>query len=113
MPAIVPVLVTGTFLLLAADQVPKFDTGASCHAAAAASMVINRNEDICKKDENDARAKLEEQWGQFAAVDKTHCVSLSRTGGAPSYVEMLTCLEMATAARKLPPADKLSGGASK
>lgn len=112
MPAIVPVLVTGTFLVLAADQVPKFDTGASCHAAAA-SMIVNRNEDICKKDESDARTKLEQDWSKFDAADKTHCVSLTRTGGAPSYVEMLTCLEMATAARKLPPADRLSGSNSK
>lgn len=109
MPAILPALMAGTYLVLAADRLPAFDTNASCHAAAAVSAAINRNEDVCKKDEQDARAKLDEQWAQYAAADKAHCGALSRTGGAPSYVEMLTCLELATAARQLPAADKLSG----
>ena len=113
MPALLPVILTGSYLMLAADQVPKFDSDTSCRAAAAASKVINRTEDVCKKDEQDARAKLEQQWGQFAPADKVRCVSMSRTGGSPSYVEMLTCLEMADAAKKLPPADKLTGGMSK
>jgi hypothetical protein len=113
MPALLPVLVAGSYLVLAADQVPKFDSDASCRAAAAASKVINRTEDVCKRDETDARAKLEQQLGQFAPADKTRCVSMSRTGGSPSYVEMLTCLEMAEAAKNLPDAAKLGGSKMK
>jgi hypothetical protein len=110
MPAILPVLVAGTYLVLAADQMPKFDIDASCHGA---SSAINRDENACKRDESDARAKVDQQWAQYAAVDKARCGSLSRAGGAPSYVELLTCLEMATAAKKLPAADKLTGGVPK
>jgi hypothetical protein len=33
-------------------------------------------------------------------------VSLSTLGGSPSYVELLTCLEMAKAVAKLPAASK-------
>jgi hypothetical protein len=107
MPAFLPVLVVGSYLVLAADQVPKLDTDKSCHAAAAAAAVVNRNEDVCKKDERDALAKLEQQWGQFTPAQRTRCGSLVRLGGFPSYVELLTCLEMASAANKLPAADKL------
>jgi hypothetical protein len=113
MTALLPVFVAGTYLILASDQMPKLDTGAGCRASAAAATVLNRNEGTCLKDEQDARAKLDQQWAQFTAADQTRCVSLSRLGGSPSYVELLTCLEMAAAAKKLPPADKLSGGMSK
>ena len=113
MPAFLPIILTGSYLVLAADQIPKFDTDASCHAAAAASTVINRNEDVCKKDERDARAKMEQQWAQFTPAERVHCVSLSKLGGFPSYVELLTCLEMAADAKKLPAADRLTGGVPK
>jgi hypothetical protein len=113
MPALLPMLVAGTYLVLAADQIPQFDTDAGCHASAAAAAVINRNEDVCKRDERDARAKLDQQWAQYTAAEKGRCVGLSRLGGFPSYVELLTCLEMAQAAKKLPPADKLTGGVPK
>jgi len=35
-------------------------------------------------------------------VQRTRCVSLTGLGGSPSYVELLTCLEMAKAANDLP-----------
>jgi len=113
MTALLPVFVAGSYLILASDQVPKLDSDACCHAAAAATTGNNRNADSCKKDEQDARAKLEQQWAQFTPSERTHCVSLSKLGGFPSYVELLTCLEMAAAAKKLPSADKLTGGVPK
>ena len=113
MPAFLPVILTGSYLMLAADQVPTFDTNRSCHVAAAGAAAINRNEDACKKDEHDARAKLEQQWAHFTPAQQTRCMSLSKLGGFPSYVELLTCLEMAADAKKLPAADKLKGGVPK
>ena len=112
MPAFLPVLLAGSYLLLVADHVPRLDTDSSCHVAAAASAVVNRNEDVCKRDEQDARGKLEQQWGQYTPAQRSRCESLARLGGFPSYVELLTCLEMASAAAKLPPADKLTGAVS-
>ena len=106
MAALLPVLVAGSYLILVSDRVPKLDTDASCRAAAAAATVVNRNEDNCRKDEQDARTKLDQQWRQFSASEQTRCVSLSKLGGFPSYVELLTCLEMAAQAKKLPSADK-------
>jgi hypothetical protein len=108
MPALLPILLTGSFLVLAADHVPDLNIEPSCHAAATAATVLNRNEDTCKRDEHDARGKLDKEWGQFTAIQRERCVSLSSLGGSPSYVELLTCLEMAKAAASLP-ADQLNG----
>lgn len=112
MPAFLPVLLAGSYLLLVADHVPKLDTDSSCRSAAASSAMVNRNEDVCKRDEQDARGKLEQQWSQYTPTQRSRCESLVRLGGSPSYVELLTCLEMASAASKLPPADKLTGAVS-
>jgi hypothetical protein len=108
MAALMPIILAGSVLVLAADRVPDLNIGPSCHAAATAATVLNRNEDTCKRDESDARGKLDQEWSQFTPVQKTRCVSLSSLGGSPSYVELLTCLEMAKAAAALP-AEPLNG----
>jgi len=113
MPALLPVILTGSYLMLAADRVPQLDTDRSCHAATMAATSPNRNEDACKRDERSARDKLEQQWGQYTPGQQTHCASLSRMGGPPSYVELLTCLEMAKAADSLPDEDRAAGKAGK
>jgi hypothetical protein len=40
-------------------------------------------------------------------------VALSRLGGPPSYVELLTCLELAKAADNLPDEDRTNGQGGK
>ena len=35
-------------------------------------------------------------------ADRQHCTSLTQMGGSPSYVELLTCLQIAEEAAKLP-----------
>ena len=42
------------------------------------------------------------KYRQFTPEQKSHCVQLSTTGGLPSYVELLTCVEMSKAAANLP-----------
>jgi len=53
------------------------------------------------QNEQQARDALQQQWSQFAAADKANCLQVEETAGAPSYVELLTCLQMAVAAKKL------------
>ncbi|HET7849884.1 MAG TPA: hypothetical protein VFL51_12565 [Pseudolabrys sp.] len=102
-----PIALLGSHLVLAAEAVPHFNVEPGCRAAAVAAVAPNRTPDSCKHDENEARSKVEQEWSQFSAADKSHCVQLSRLGGAPSYVELLTCLELAKAAKTLPAGDKL------
>jgi hypothetical protein len=112
MPALLPILLTGSFLVLASDRVPDLNIDPSCHAAATAATVLNRNEATCKRDEHDARGKLDQEWGQFTPTQRERCVSLSTLGGSASYVELLTCLEMAKAAANLP-SEPLKGPVSR
>ena len=49
-----------------------------------------------------ARAQLASLWDQFAAPDRATCAQNETSGGTPSYVELLTCLQMSRDARSLP-----------
>jgi hypothetical protein len=44
---------------------------------------------------------------QRNAAQRSECDGLVTTGGAPSYVELLTCLEMAKQAKELPEDSKM------
>ena len=111
MPVLLPILLLSSQIVLAADPVPKFDIGPSCRSAAVASAVIaTRDAAGCERDESTARDTLEKEWRQFTPSDQARCVRLVTLGGGPSYVELLTCLEMAKQARELPGGDQLDSG---
>ncbi len=82
-----------------ADAVPTFDTAPGCRVAVS---VLPGSFEACMKDEQDARAQLAAQWEKFVASDRATCTQNETTGGSPSYVELLTCLQMARDARGLP-----------
>src|SRR5262245_2984504 len=79
---------------VAADRVPAFDIVRNCSAEVAAAGV----EKVagCTKDETDAKNELDKRWPEFGASDKQACAGESSIGGAQSYVELLTCLEMSS-----------------
>jgi len=108
--ALLPVLLLSSQIVLAADPVPKFDTGPSCRSAGAAAVMATRDTAACERDENNARATLEKEWSQFTPSDQARCVRLVTLGGGPSYAELLTCLEMAKQVRELPGGDQLDSG---
>ena len=101
-PTLLPVLLLSSQTVLAADQVPKFDTGPICRSAGASAVMGTRDTAACDRDEITARTTLEKEWSQFTLSDKAHCVRLGTLGGSPSYVELLTCLEMAKAVKEHP-----------
>lgn len=51
--------------------------------------------DRCSQDEAAALEQLKANWAQFTGVDKSSCLSVTTVAGFASYVEFLTCLEMA------------------
>jgi len=81
-----------------ADSVPKFDIAKECRSEGGDMAAVER----CAVDEAKARDELQPQWGQFNSRDKATCIEETAVDGTPSYVELLTCLEMAKDARKLP-----------
>jgi hypothetical protein len=115
MPGLLPIILTGSFLVLVADKVPELNIEPSCRAAAKSGVRMTdpaanpQDDSACKRDETTARDKLVEEWGQFTPTQRDHCVRLSSLGGSPSYVELLTCLELAKQAAALPAEEELRG----
>lgn len=109
-------LVFGAQLLLAdsafaADYPPRLDVQSSCTAVAARGM-NGRTKEACMDEETSAQGTLRDKWGQFSASQRSRCSGLVQTGGPPSYVELLTCLEMAEQAQKIPDRGLLRGTTS-
>jgi hypothetical protein len=88
-------LVAAPFVIGVADPVPKFNLNAIC---AGEGM---RGPDVCIKTETAAHDDLAKQWAQFPAADRARCVQLATMSKMPSYVQVLTCLEMARDARQI------------
>ena len=83
-----------------AQDVPKLDVGPLCKAQAKASKDLA---DACLADEKKAQGELVRRWGQFAAADKARCTGMVKSvAGAQSYVELLTCLQIAVDVKGLP-----------
>ena len=59
--------------------------------------------------EQAARDTLAGVWKEFSAGQQQRCTSLVHMGGPPSYVELLTCLEMAKQAKAIPDGDSMRG----
>jgi hypothetical protein len=93
------VLLVAQLIVPIADDMPRFDVRPSCRGAASLTPA---SLDSCLRDEESARTALTASWSQFAAPDRARCREETETGGSPSYVELLTCLQMARDARKLP-----------
>lgn len=103
-------ILAGAQAASAADEVPNFNVVPSCRAAANAAVTASRDQNSCEADERTALDKLKQEWSQYNADQRGHCVRLSSLGGSPSYVELLTCLELAKAAAELPDVGLNRGG---
>lgn len=102
-PALPLLVVMAVSSVCAVEQVPSLDVNSSCRAEAA---VAPEGKKQCLQDEQDARAVLVQRWGQFSVADRQQCTAMATMGGTASYVELLTCLQMASDARKLPRNDR-------
>ena len=99
-----PLLVVPLALHLIAASgggVPALDVRPSCRVAAAAQIANAARMQDCMATEQDARNRLIESWTKFNIADRSSCVG-TMENFEPTYTELLTCLELATDARKLP-----------
>jgi hypothetical protein len=95
LPLVLPFAVTAA----AAESVPSFNVEPSCKGGLD-SPGLNERYSRCLTEEKEARSKLEAGWSKYPASDRTQCSDTARMG-TPSYVELLTCLEMARDAAKM------------
>lgn len=96
-------LLSSHLLVAVADVVPNIDLKKTCSDTASVYGGGPTQSDIdsCVTDEQDAHGLLVKQWKQYAAPDKNRCVRAS-SDYLPSYVELLTCLEMAKDVKSMP-----------
>ena len=92
----------------AADSPPKLDVSTSCNAAARGAISAGRDKESCLADERTAEDTLNQNWSKYSGADKTQCVGNVKTGGPPSYVELLSCLEIMRDAKEIREADQLA-----
>jgi len=97
----------GTQLVMTvADGVPKFNIERGCRvdSTQAFDLSVGLNETVkrCVADEQQALTQLQTQWSKFREPDKAQCIGETNIGGTPSYVDLLTCLQLAQDARQLP-----------
>jgi hypothetical protein len=97
-------------LVPVADGVPRLPVEATCRAVAKADPASG--DDVCLRAERSARADLSRSWSEFDRATRTRCTQEATMGGFASYVELITCLEVATGRFKRPdgaPAAPLAG----
>jgi|SRR5216683_2316007 hypothetical protein len=97
MPISISMIILNSQLIVAvADRVPKFDIARSCKLdmAATAGLSVDQSTKSCIRDEQQARQQLGSQWSKFSAQNRANCSSQESIGGTPSYVSLLTCLQM-------------------
>jgi hypothetical protein len=98
------VVLAQSFSAFASDP-PSFDLRKTCKVdvqafqSTAGGQATNPG---CMRDEQEARATLVSQWKQFSPTSIRECVDLQGDSSGPqSYVELLTCLEMARPDQKI------------
>jgi hypothetical protein len=90
------ILLSSQLIVPVADGVPKFDIARSCKldVAATAGLADDQSIKSCMNDEQKAKRQLASQWSKFPAAGRASCTSEESIGGTPSYVSLLTCLQI-------------------
>jgi hypothetical protein len=94
-------------VLIAADKAPDFNIEPTCRATVTEGMETVKS---CQNDENTAQQQLAKEWSQFTTSDRAMCTDLVE-GYDPSYVELLSCLEMMRDAKTPPSAHDVTSPA--
>lgn len=96
MLAPVTVLVGFGLVTNVADVVPHHDMGPTCRAAVnlVAGGGEGRTVEGCLAGEEKAHKELEKDRPKIPSTERSQCISTMAKGGAPSYVELVVCLEM-------------------
>ena len=110
------IIVAASFLfaipsIVSAAEPPKWDVQKSCQSSftADAGGADRQRVSSCVSDEKTAGDTISKDWASYPGPDREHCQQLATLGGTPSYVEMLTCLQIARDTKTLPADIKRSG----
>jgi len=99
------------------DRVPELNVEATCKATVATDKAMGldlpQSFDDCMRDENAARQQLGTVWLSNSDELRTRCEGEATAGGSNSYVDLLTCMQMAADWTKSPSSAPKLRGASK
>jgi hypothetical protein len=102
------IVLASQLVITVADDMPQFDIGRSCKIDSTDASDSNTGMNVtikrCVNDEQKAKDQLHTQWSGFVDGDRINCIgsTIAGTSGAPSYVDLLTCLQDAQLVRKIP-----------
>ena len=104
-PALAIAMIMAAILSARSDEIPTLDVNPVCRGIAQQggleAGLQQTSFQQCVQSEQDVREQLKKEWSTFTTADKSHCVTLAKTGGESSYTELITCMEMARDVRKL------------
>ena len=101
-----PIVILATLSPIAVSEaIPRLDVEKECRFEGGSSEIFNR----CMHDESEAQKEVEALWPNVTSTDRSICVSEATSGGYQSYIELITCLEMARDVAKLENRDTQSG----
>jgi hypothetical protein len=92
-------LLSGQPTLPISDSVPKLNVEATCREMVATNKAMDLAESEsfknCMRDEATAQQQLGMLWSRTPPSVRSSCEGEATTGGFDSYVDMLTCIQMA------------------
>jgi hypothetical protein len=77
-----------------AEEVPRFNIEATCKGVPTLGLDEKDPVKACMDDENTALGQLRAQWSTFTPANQRECIGETEIAGWPSYVDVLTCLQM-------------------
>ena len=92
------IILTSLHLTPIADTAPEFDIARVRQSEGGS----NEEQKRCADDETQARDTLQAEWTRFTPIAKRQCYEEANIDSNPSYVELLTCLEMERDVRNPP-----------
>src|ERR1700730_14228610 len=96
-------LILAQATLAVAAQPPRFNIKATCRQAQPLSGSGDKSVyQGCVDSEVEAQKQLYKIWQTFKPSSQRSCASETQIGGAPSYVDLLTCLQLDKEAGSLP-----------
>jgi hypothetical protein len=90
------------------DRVPELNMQALCKARSAGDkfMRLPESQSVadCVQDETDAKQQLNAVWGKTSGSTRKRCQSEAAELGTRSYLDLITCLQMADDVKSMAPA---------
>ena len=112
--ALLSMAVLGTQLTIpVSDRVPQLNVEGLCRATVATDKAMGldlaQSYDDCMRDETAAQQKLNTGWLSNSPELRNRCEGEATAGGSDSYVDLLTCMQMAEWEKPASTAPRLRG----